>query len=369
MNKTEQPIKRVALLATGDEIVNGDILNTNGQRIAQHLFNAGIHIGQHMIVSDDQKEMASAILFLLQDNDALIITGGLGPTSDDRTRFAVADAIQEELVFDEPSWQNIVDRFQRFHLHNQPESNRQQALFPTSAQVIQNDNGTANACQITHQNKLLFMLPGPPSECLPIFTDTVFPALIQHEFATSIIHKKWLLFGVSEGSMAEIIDNIAKPFNITTGYRARVPYLEVKAHSLSQENMDAFIHETQSILEEHLINHEGKTASEKLISLLAHYPEMVYIQDEATHGHLEKTLINEKTYMKLNFLDAAESDPQTIPTFVITAAEQDKTNVRITIQHANNKPIHQNIAWRGKRTVLFVTELVCQTLYQQLTAR
>jgi nicotinamide-nucleotide amidase len=90
---TAESNNRIALLATGDEITNGDILNTNAQIIAQKLFSNGMHVGLHMTSPDNTNEIEASIQYLLKTHHALIITGGLGPTSDDITRYALSKAI------------------------------------------------------------------------------------------------------------------------------------------------------------------------------------------------------------------------------------------------------------------------------------
>src|SRR5262249_55359345 len=120
---------KIAILATGDELTTGDILNTNGQIIAQTLKDHGFLMGMHVIASDDENEITEAINFLLHDHPILITIGGLGPTSDDRTRFALSRAINQPLVFNEASWNHITSRLTSLHLHVH-EANKQQALFP-----------------------------------------------------------------------------------------------------------------------------------------------------------------------------------------------------------------------------------------------
>src|ERR1043166_1413261 len=94
-------LKKIALLATGNEIINGDTINTNSAYFAQHFIKANIQPGLHLTVSDDENELTECILYLLSHHQALITIGGLGPTSDDRTRFALAQALHQELVFDQ----------------------------------------------------------------------------------------------------------------------------------------------------------------------------------------------------------------------------------------------------------------------------
>lgn len=160
---------KIALLATGDEISNGDILNSNAQIIAQTLTKHGMRIGMHMTVVDNTPEIVQALTFLLQTHRAVIMTGGLGPTSDDLTRYALSEVVGQPLVFDEATWNAICDRFKLLGYAGEPPAgNHQQALFPKGATIITNPNGTAAGCAVQYREQFIFMLPGPPFECLPM---------------------------------------------------------------------------------------------------------------------------------------------------------------------------------------------------------
>jgi nicotinamide-nucleotide amidase len=136
-------INSVSFLATGSEIVSGEILNTNGQQMAQLLQSRGVSLGKHVVVDDDENNLTDALNYLFKSHKAVIITGGLGPTSDDRTRFVVSDFLGEDLEFHAPTWEWIEERFS---LRNIPvtENNRQQALFPKSAKVLPNPLGSGD---------------------------------------------------------------------------------------------------------------------------------------------------------------------------------------------------------------------------------
>src|SRR3990167_9660439 len=291
--------KRIALLATGDELVNGDILNTNGQAIAQALFDLGMEVGMHLVVADQQAEIENAIQYLLTHHKALIITGGLGPTSDDRTRFALAKALNQELILDESCWEAIQARLNRYTLTNQPISNKNQALFPQEATIIPNDNGTAAGCYLEHNQKVIFMLPGPPSECLPMFKQFIIPQLQKQQLAEPIIHKKWLLFNVSEGEIADRLDTLAAPYDITTGYRINFPYVEFKAHSKDEKKLAAFLTAANSLLQSHQLNPESLPASQMLINFLMNSDKAISLDDQATKGYLLKTITTLNTYQKI----------------------------------------------------------------------
>ncbi len=365
---SENTVKKIALLATGDEITYGDILNTNGQTIAKNLFEEGMTPGVHLVTSDDQQEIESAIAYLLKHHDGLIITGGLGPTSDDRTRFALAKALNKELIFHDSIWKTIQERFKRFSLKNQPDSNRNQALLPEGATIIPNPHGTAAGCSIIFNNKLICMLPGPPSECLPMFYDYVKPFFIEHGFQYPILQKKWLLFGVSEGQIAHEIDELAKGLDLVTGYRIRYPYVETKIRTLDPIAFHTFIEKASPLLEKHLINSSSQPASEVLIEFLKTAPFVLFIDDKATRGMLAKALITVDTFEKIRFeLAPASSDLQ-----VSISGLEDFWNPPPTLTHTsldlsiNQQSSHFQVPFRGERTLLYVVELLSKEILQHL---
>lgn len=221
--------KRIGLLATGSELVTGDILNTNGQTIAKTLVENGMWVGEHVVVDDTQSNLETCFQFLLGRHDAVITTGGLGPTSDDCTRDAIANITNCPLFFHEPSWQKIVARYEKRGL-TIPEMNRQQAYFPKGARVLDNPNGTADAFILPYQNKLIFVLPGPPKECLPIFNDHVLPTLEKANFDTQLRLHRWQVTGIGESSIAEKLEAFGKPHQLQFGYRAHAPFVEIKLY-------------------------------------------------------------------------------------------------------------------------------------------
>ncbi|GAB4223864.1 MAG: hypothetical protein Tsb005_20020 [Gammaproteobacteria bacterium] len=252
-------IKRVALLATGDEIINGDILNSNTRDIAQQLIQHHIQPGIHMTVSDTQTEIEHAIHYLLTQHEALITFGGLGPTSDDRTRFALSQALNQPLCFHEPSWQHNIKRMQEYAqrrgivLTEIPECAKQQALFPEHATVLTNHNGTANACYFWADEKFICMLPGPPNECMPIFIEHVLPCLMTASYNNQLIRKSWWLTGASESAIAELLDPIARQFpTCSIGYRFHRPDLEVKLVSADEQALENLTIQVLAIIKSYL---------------------------------------------------------------------------------------------------------------------
>ncbi len=371
MNRDTVPTHKIALLATGDEISNGDILNTNTQEIAHRLFAEGMAVGNHMVTSDAIIEIEQAIVFLLASHSALIITGGLGPTSDDLTRFALSKALQRELIFDENAWDGIVNRLKKFGYDTPPLSNRQQALFPEGATIIPNPNGTAAGCLLEHENKFIFMLPGPPFECLPMFEQVTLPALKKAGFAKAEYHKNWLLFGVSEGQIAEELDAIAKPYNCMTGYRLFYPYIEFKIHSTNKNEFEKVIPQIERAIHPYILADGQKMASELLRARLENLNFTLTLCDSATGGLLESTLKTPNTFSHLHFVsDNNKARHITIEglTEFWQGSESTQTELTMYFNLENQQETLQVVVpFRGARVKKYAVEFICRKIYEMLT--
>jgi nicotinamide-nucleotide amidase len=287
--------KGVAFLATGSEIIMGEILNTNGQEMAQRLTNAGVKLGYHMVADDDEKSMREALNYLKDRYDAIIITGGLGPTSDDKTRNVVAKACHAALVFNDESWERIEARMSKRSLPI-PENNKQQAEFPRGATIFPNENGTADGCVVIQNNQFIFMLPGPPRECLPMFDKYVMPRLEDAGYFSCDRLHRWRLMGVSESQIAEDFEPLSKQYDIEFSYRAHYPYLDIKltlTNSLEHQHLAEAVH---TKIASHLVTTENDHISAELQHLLIAHKQTLSIFDEATKGAFANTLTNPCTH-------------------------------------------------------------------------
>ena len=358
---------KIAILATGDEITNGDILNTNSQVIAQKLFKSGMQVGMHMSARDNIGEIEQCIVALLKTHRAVIITGGLGPTSDDITRYALSQALKQPLIFNEVVWETICKRFQFLgYTGTPPEGNRQQALFPEHATIIPNPDGTAAGCFSRHNNQIVFMLPGPPSECLPMVDAVVLPTLKEANFTEIVFYDQWLLFGVSEGHIAEKLDAIAKPFDCTTGYRLFYPYIEFKLYSNNQDDFNALVAVIEKEIAPYIIDTGKQTASALLIKKLMSLSSVLSIRDLATGGLLEHTLRTPETFSHLDFT------PHVDPMVEIKGLEDfwqggKNHQASIEITFANGPSLKKTIPFRGSRVKHYAVEYICQQIYLFLT--
>lgn len=353
----------IAQLATGDELIQGDLQNTNSQAIADTLHQLGFSLGQQMIVADNKTAIITALHYLLTDHDIVITIGGLGPTSDDLTRFAISEALQQPLQLDDTSWQMIQQRITRLG-YQVTENNKQQALFPAGAKILLNDNGTANACYCEWQGKLIFMLPGPPNECLPLLHQHVIPRLELH-CERQIIHRKhWYLFRVSESIVADQVTALLKDNACDVGYRVHYPYLQLKLASDNPQVLADAALRLQPLIQQYIIDDGSQFAS----VMLQQQKPSLKIFDVATRGHLQATLTTPETYQYVNFTtDKNAAD------VVITGFESywNQTNVteHTLVVTVKNHPHELVIPHRKYTTMFAVIEQICALLLTPLVKK
>lgn len=361
--------KLIGLLATGDEVQQGDILNTNAQQIAHLLTDNQLHIGEHMVAGDQQPVMVRALRYLLNEHQAIIMTGGLGPTNDDRTRFALAEVLGCELIFDEAVWETIQVRMHSLGL-DVPENNRQQALFPQDAIIINNPNGTAAGCKITVDDKVIYMLPGPPRECMTMIRDFVLPDLLALGWQTHLHSKRWRLFGVSESHMASWLEPLLANRPCQIGYRLDYPYLEFKVFAEDPKELESIVAELNPRFEPYFLADSYQSASMLLKTYLAQ-PECpaLVLFDDVTRGRLAALLSTPATKAHISLLpvDADNGLTQANHTIIITLtgldafwqeqAEITETTFTMRIQHGDiDKTQTYTIPYRFQRTVLYAQE-------------
>lgn len=225
---------RIEILNTGTELLLGSTLNTHGHWMGQELLKMGLRVQRQMTVPD-----GDAIRDAMQESvlrcDALIVTGGLGPTSDDITREATAEVLGIEMIEDEQALRTMTDFFRARGYGEMPKGNRKQALVPVGADVLPNPNGTAPGVYVPPRLGkasacAIFLLPGPPSELRPMFQAEVEPrmrALAGIESAGRAVEVKFV--GIGESSFAEGIDDQLQAIKgLEFGYCARLGELDLR---------------------------------------------------------------------------------------------------------------------------------------------
>ena len=192
------------ILCTGEELLLGDIVNTNAAFLSERLTDLGICVYHHSVVGDDPHRLGECVEEGLSRSDIVIISGGLGPTKDDLTKETVAALFGRKMKLHEPSLADIKSYFERTG-RVMSKNNEKQAMMPEGAIVFPNHFGTAPALALERDSKSVIMLPGPPSELIPLFFEQVEPYL-KSKISQAIVSKNIHIFGMGESAVAERID-------------------------------------------------------------------------------------------------------------------------------------------------------------------
>ncbi|HNL84705.1 MAG TPA: competence/damage-inducible protein A, partial [Chitinophagales bacterium] len=189
-------------ICIGDELLIGQTLNTNAWFISQKMNETGIDIIRHISIADEKNSITKTLDEALALADVILITGGLGPTSDDITKKVLCDYFGGTLVFNEKAYENI-ERIFSLRQREINEATRQVAFLPDVCIPIPNKNGTAAGMLFRNENKVVVSMPGVPYEMQAMVTDYFIPYLQQNFSLPLILHKTILTAGVGETQLAE----------------------------------------------------------------------------------------------------------------------------------------------------------------------
>lgn len=216
------------IIATGSELLLGEVVDTNSTYIARQLRDIGLNLYFKTVVGDNETRMAEALSIALQRSDVIITTGGLGPTIDDVTRPAIARAIDKPLIFRE----DLLDQIRaRFKVYGVPmgENNRRQAYVPDGATPIENPVGTAPAFIVDHHGRLIISLPGVPREMEYLIEHAVLPYLKAKLNLTDVIVIRTLhTVGQGESRIDEAIGDLEEAANPTVGLSAKAGQVDIR---------------------------------------------------------------------------------------------------------------------------------------------
>ena len=235
----------VEILSVGTELLLGNIANTDAQMLSQGLSELGLNVYYHTVVGDNPQRAREAVAIAKKRADIIITTGGLGPTCDDLTKNVLAEAFGKKLVYDEESADRIKSYFTRTK-RPMTENNLQQAMLPEGCTVLSNDWGTAPGCAFQADGVHVIMLPGPPSECRPMFQYRAKPYLLS--LSEGVIASHTLkLFGIGESAMeAQLRDQMNAMSNPTLAPYAKEGECELRvtAKAATDEEAQALLKPT-----------------------------------------------------------------------------------------------------------------------------
>ncbi|KNC10044.1 hypothetical protein AC791_15695 [Klebsiella sp. RIT-PI-d] len=245
----------VEMLSTGDEVLHGQIVDTNAAWLADFLFTQGFPLSRRNTVGDNLQDLIAILRERSTQADILIVNGGLGPTSDDLSALAAATAKGETLVLHE-AWLAQMERFFNERGRVMAPSNRKQAEIPASAELVDNPVGTACGFALELNRCLIFFTPGVPSEFKVMVEQQILPRLRKrYSQVEPPLCLRLTTFGRSESDLAQSLDALTLPPGVTMGYRSSMPIIELKltGPASQRDAMQALWPEVKRVAGESLI--------------------------------------------------------------------------------------------------------------------
>jgi nicotinamide-nucleotide amidase len=288
---------KIATLSIGDEVIFGEIVDTNAPFIAARLYDIGLKVRQHLAVGDVEGDIIEAIRTLAATCEATIVTGGLGPTIDDLTARAAAKAADRQLVLNETALAHLRDFLAERGRTIDP-ANEKQALLPAKSSLIPNPCGTACGFHFQHKGCTFFFLPGVPKEMARMVEESIIPLLNERRIKEKIIRIKILkIFGVPEAQLGTMLKGVTKPGSpVTVAYQVDFPqiFVKLRAEGDNETHVAAELEEvcrkSREILHRHLFAEDDETMESVVAALFREKGLTLSLAESCSGGLVAKRI-------------------------------------------------------------------------------
>ncbi|GAA3750661.1 competence/damage-inducible protein A [Flavobacterium ginsengisoli] len=332
---------KAAIITIGDEILIGQIVDTNSAFIAKSLDRIGVEVAEMLSISDDKKHILDTFAQLQNRVDVVIVTGGLGPTKDDVTKKTFCEYFNDELVVDQKVLAHVTELIEGFYKRPISQLNKDQALVPSTCTVLHNKVGTAPGMWMKKENTVFISLPGVPYEMKYLVEEEIIPKIVREYKRPYIIHKTILTYGQGESLVAERIEQwennlpefiklayLPNPGRVRLRLTARGTNKEELEEAIESnvQSLDAIIHDIIVGYEENetietvigkLLSKQSKTVSTaesctggRIASLLSSVP--------GSSGYFKGSVVSYATEAKVNVLGIPQN---LIDQFSVVSAE------------------------------------------------
>ena len=279
------------IITIGDEILIGQILDTNSRYISQALNRIGVVVTERTSIGDSAEQIVSTLDRALAQSDVVIITGGLGPTKDDITKHTLARYYNSELVYNEQVGSFVEQLLARRGIAF-TELNRGQAMVPKCCTVLHNAHGTAPGMWFERDGKVVVSLPGVPFEMRHLIDDSVVPMLAERFELKAIVHRTMITSGIAESILAERIatweDNLPDVLHLAylpapNVVRLRLSAYEVDGQSISHMIDDEF-DKLKGIIPEAIVGFEDATVEQLVHRWMTENGKTLSVAESCTGG-------------------------------------------------------------------------------------
>ena len=285
------------IIAVGTELLMGQITNTNAQYLAQRINELGINSYYQQTVGDNMQRIVASIELAMTRSDIIILCGGLGPTQDDLTKWALAEIMGVSMFKDEESVKTIEEFFSKRSFKMTP-NNLRQAEFPIGSTPLPNVRGTAPGCHASFKGKDFFILPGPPYELRSMFENAILP-ILESKIDKKRASKMLGIFGIGESYLEHHLkDLIEKQQNPTIAMYAKPLIITLRITAQTELNQDPndllcdTISEIEKRLGDSIYTREDESMEVVVAKLLKEQGKTIAVAESLTGGMICSTLVN-----------------------------------------------------------------------------
>ncbi|WP_109096974.1 CinA family nicotinamide mononucleotide deamidase-related protein [Aquimarina sp. AU58] len=329
------------IITIGDEILIGQIIDSNSAFIGKELNKIGIDVHQISSVKDDKQHILDAIAEASNRVDVVLITGGLGPTKDDITKHTICEYFEDTLVENKDVLEHVEKLFAKYISIPISDVNRQQALVPSKSTVLMNLYGTAPGMWLEKEDKVFISMPGVPYEMKGLMKDEVLPRLQKRFNRPYIIHKTILTYGMGESAVAEKIEDWEDdlPSYIKLAYLPNLGRVRLRLSArgsdkkLLEDTIEKKVSALCLIIGDIIVGYEEDETIEKRIGqLLIKQGKTLSVAESCTGGKIAQSFTANAgasayfnggavTYATQSKIDILGIDPESIKKYTVTSIE------------------------------------------------
>lgn len=287
-----------SIITIGDELLIGQVTDTNSTWMGRQLTAAGIKLKKRIAVGDEKAQIVKALDDEKKDVDIILLTGGLGPTSDDITKDVLCEYFNGNMKVHEPTLTHIRHLFEVVLKKKMIESNMKQAEVPDNCTVLTNSRGTAPGMWFEEGGKIFISMPGVPHEMMGLMEDTVIPSLKQHFTLPYIAHRTLLTIGAGESFLAEMIRSFEEdlPEDISLAYLPNFGQVRLRLSTsgtdskLIDQQLDIWFTKLQSVVKDYLVTASDESMHEVVGRLLDQRKKTLATAESCTGGYIAHLL-------------------------------------------------------------------------------
>ena len=312
-----------SIITIGDELLIGQVIDTNSSWIAQQLNHAGIAVKRRVAVGDSYEEIRKALDEESGNADIILITGGLGPTSDDITKDVLCDYFGGKMVVNESALENVKYLFEKIFKKPVSAINLLQAEVPDVCDVIQNKRGSAPG-MIFHKGKTIYIsMPGVPYEMKGMMEESVIPLLKEKYELPAIVHRTMLTAGIGESALAEMIKDFEDelPSEIKLAYLPNYGMVRLRLSTtgfdrkMVQDNIDMYFENLKLLAKDFMVADVDDSIPQVLGKLLKEKNKTISTAESCTGGyiaHLITSVPGSSTYYEGSIISYSYNVKQTL---------------------------------------------------------